>query len=42
MAAVYPANINMALHPEQCPELPKLLLYARLPLQFFLAWFVVN
>ena len=40
IVAVYPANINMALHPEQYPELPKLLLYARLPLQFFLAWFV--
>lgn len=40
IAAVYPANINMALHPEQYPELPKLLLHARLPLQFFLVWFV--
>jgi len=40
IVAVYPANINMALHPEQYPELPKLLLYARLPLQFFLVWFV--
>lgn len=40
IAAVYPANINMALHPEQYPEIPRLLLYARLPLQFLMAWFV--
>tara|TARA_R110002012_G_scaffold56346_5_gene144332 strand:- start:1655 stop:2038 length:384 start_codon:yes stop_codon:yes gene_type:complete len=40
MVAVYPANINMALHPEQYPEIPRLLLYARLPLQFLMAWFV--
>lgn len=38
--AVYPANINMALHPEKFPEVSVLLLYARLPLQFILVWFV--
>jgi uncharacterized membrane protein len=38
--AVYPANINMALYPEQYPALPKLLFYARLPLQFLLVGFV--
>ncbi len=40
IAAVYPANINMALYPEQYSDIPRLFLYARLPLQFLLAWFV--
>ena len=31
--AVFPANVNMALHPEQFPELSLNLLYLRLPLQ---------
>lgn len=38
--AVYPANINMALHPEQYSGIPALLLYIRLPLQFLFIWFV--
>jgi uncharacterized membrane protein len=38
--AVYPANINMALHPEQFKELPALFLYIRLPFQFLFVWFV--
>jgi uncharacterized membrane protein len=32
LLAVYPANIHMALHPEQFP-IPRLALYARLPIQ---------
>lgn len=40
MAAVFPANINMALYPEKYSDIPRLFLYIRLPLQFLLAWFV--
>jgi uncharacterized membrane protein len=37
--AVFPANINMALHPEIGHGIPAWLLWARLPLQFVLiAW----
>lgn len=37
--AVYPANINMALHPELGRGIPEWALLARLPLQFvFIAW----
>ncbi len=39
LLAVFPANVNMALHPERWPELPPALLWARLPLQAALvAW----
>jgi uncharacterized membrane protein len=33
LAAVYPANIHMALHPEQFPKIPPPALWARLPVQ---------
>jgi uncharacterized membrane protein len=33
LAAVYPANIEMALHPERHPKIPPAALWARLPLQ---------
>ena len=33
LAAVYPANIQMALHPERFPKIPAAALWARLPLQ---------
>lgn len=37
--AVFPANINMALHPELGGNLPHWALYARLPFQaLFIAW----
>jgi uncharacterized membrane protein len=37
--AVFPANINMALHPELGRGLPEWALWARLPLQVvFVAW----
>jgi len=37
--AVFPANLNMAQHPEQFTELPAWLLYVRLPLQLLvLIW----
>lgn len=38
--AVYPANINMALHPEKYPDLSALFLYIRLPFQFLFIAFV--
>jgi uncharacterized membrane protein len=39
LMAVYPANIHMAMHPEQFPDVPVWGLYARLPLQIvFVAW----
>jgi uncharacterized membrane protein len=39
LVAVYPANIHMALHPEQFPETSQAALYARLPFQLvFAAW----
>lgn len=40
LAAVYPANVDMAMHPERYPKIPKAALYARLPLQFLAAWWV--
>lgn len=41
LLAVYPANIDMAVHPERHPKVPggTAALYARLPIQgVFLAW----
>lgn len=37
---VLPANLNMALHPEQFSNIPVLALYLRLPLQALLIWFI--
>ena len=37
LAAVYPANIHMALHPELFPDISAAALYGRLPLQFVFA-----
>ena len=39
LIAVFPANLHMALHPEQFPTLPKVTLWLRLPLQgVLMAW----
>jgi uncharacterized membrane protein len=39
LVAVFPANVHMALHTEQYPELPPALLWGRLPFQVvFIAW----
>jgi len=38
--AVFPANLNMALHPENFADIPVLLLYLRLPLQLLLIAFI--
>ncbi|WP_447928979.1 MULTISPECIES: DoxX family protein [unclassified Vreelandella] len=40
MVAVFPANVQMALHPEQFPAIPLWLLYFRLPLQALFIGFV--
>lgn len=40
LAAVYPANVHMALHPERYPQVPSVALWARLPLQFACAVWV--
>jgi uncharacterized membrane protein len=37
--AVFPANLNMALHPQQWPKIPAITLWLRLPFQVLLiAW----
>lgn len=43
LAAIFPANIHMALHPERYPRIPggRATLYARLPLQAVLAAWVL-
>lgn len=39
LLAVFPANIHMALHPEEFPDIPSLGLWIRLPIQLLLiAW----
>lgn len=39
LLAVFPANVHMALHPEEFARIPAWALYLRLPLQFVLiAW----
>lgn len=38
--AVFPANINMALHPEQYSTFPVWVLYLRLPLQFLMMIYI--
>ena len=42
LAAVFPANLHMALHPEDVPKLniPRWALWARLPLQPLMMWWV--
>lgn len=37
LIAIFPANINMALHPQSW-DIPLWALYARLPLQLLLIW----
>ena len=38
LAAVYPANIHMALHADRFPKIPAAALWARLPLQGIFGW----
>jgi uncharacterized membrane protein len=43
LLAVFPANVHMALHPEEFPDVPggRRALLARLPFQAVFAWLVV-
>ena len=41
LAAVYPANVWMALEPDKFSDVPAWALYARLPVQFLFAWHAV-
>ena len=38
--AVLPANIHMAMNPDQFAEIPVVLLYLRLPLQTMIIWII--
>ncbi len=38
LAAVFPANLFMARNPERFPQIPRVALYARLPLQPLAMW----
>jgi uncharacterized membrane protein len=38
LVAVYPANVEMALHSERYKKIPPAALWARLPLQFVFGW----
>jgi uncharacterized membrane protein len=38
LIAVFPANLNMALHPALTPQISSVLLWFRLPLQAVLIW----
>ena len=40
LAAVFPANVHMALNPDRYAKVPGPALWARLPLQFAAAWWV--
>ena len=40
LAAVFPANLHMALHPERYAKIPEPALWARLPLQLLAGWWV--
>ncbi|HEX5486654.1 DoxX family protein [Limnobacter sp.] len=40
--AVFPANLNMALHPDHFSNIPVVLLVARLPLQLLIIWIVAK
>jgi uncharacterized membrane protein len=42
LVAVFPANVNMAVHPDRYASLAPVLLWARLPLQGLLLWWVLR
>jgi uncharacterized membrane protein len=42
LAAVFPANVHMALHPDRYPDFAAALLWARLPIQPLLVWWVLR
>lgn len=42
IVAVFPANMNMALHAEKFPEISTMLLYVRLPFQILFVWWAIT
>jgi uncharacterized membrane protein len=40
LLGVFPANVQMTLHPERYPKIPRWALWARLPLQGVMIWWV--
>jgi uncharacterized membrane protein len=45
LIAIFPANLHMALHPDEIrgmPEIPRALLWLRLPGQLLFIWWVVR
>jgi uncharacterized membrane protein len=40
LVAVFPANVHMALHPERYRKIPRAALYARLPVQGLMIYWV--
>jgi uncharacterized membrane protein len=42
LVAMFPANVNMALHPDRYASLGPILLWARLPLQGLLVWWALR
>jgi uncharacterized membrane protein len=40
LVAIFPANVHMALHPARYPAFPPVLLWARLPVQAAIIWWV--
>lgn len=40
LLAIYPANVHMALNPQDFPRIPPAALWARLPLQGLFAWLI--
>jgi uncharacterized membrane protein len=42
LAAVYPANIYMAINSKEFPRVPPAALWARLPVQFLFGWMTWN
>jgi uncharacterized membrane protein len=41
LAAVFPANLHMAMNPDRYPQIPRPALYARLPFQLVFARWVL-
>jgi uncharacterized membrane protein len=42
LVAVFPANLHMALNPDDYPQIPRWALWARLPVQLLFGWWVLR
>jgi uncharacterized membrane protein len=40
LLAIFPANVHMAVHPERYPQIPRWALFARLPLQAVMVYWM--